>query len=136
MTEIIWRPTPDVIERARITRLMRSLGVGTLEELQRRSVEDPEWYWNGVVRDLGLRWTTPYTRVLDDTRGPAWPTWFPGGRLNFADNCIDRNVDAGRGGKPAIVWEGDDGQTRTLSYNDLAREVNRLANALRGLGVA
>ena len=136
MTEIIWRPTPDVIERARITRLMRSLGVGTLEELQRRSVEDPEWYWNGVVRDLGLRWMTPYTRVLDDTRGPAWPTWFPGGRLNFADNCIDRNIDAGRGGKPAIVWEGDDGQTRTLSYDDLAREVNRLANALRGLGVA
>jgi acetyl-CoA synthetase len=134
--EIIWRPTPEVIERARITRLMRSLGVRTLEELQRRSVDDPEWYWSGVVRDLGLRWLTPYTRVLDDTRGPAWPTWFPGGRLNFADNCLDRNLDAGRGPKPAIVWEGDDGQTRTLTYAELAREVNRLANALRSLGVA
>ncbi|HEX5813861.1 MAG TPA: acetate--CoA ligase [Methylomirabilota bacterium] len=134
--EIIWRPTPEVIERARITRLMRSLGVRTLEELQRRSVDDPEWYWSGVVRDLGLRWLTPYTRVLDDSRGPAWPTWFPGGRLNFADNCLDRNLDAGRGPKPAIVWEGDDGQTRTLTYADLAREVNRLANALRSLGVA
>jgi acetyl-CoA synthetase len=134
--EIIWRPTPEVIERARITRLMRSLGVHTLEELQRRSVDDPEWYWSGVVRDLGLRWLTPYTRVLDDTRGPAWPTWFPGGRLNFADNCLDRNLDAGRGPKPAIVWEGDDGQTRTLTYAELAREVNRLANALRSLGVA
>jgi acetyl-CoA synthetase len=134
--EIIWRPTPEIIERARITRLMRSLGVRTLEELQRRSVDDPEWYWSGVVRDLGLRWLTPYTRVLDDTRGPAWPTWFPGGRLNFADNCLDRNLDAGRGPKPAIVWEGDDGQTRTLTYAELAREVNRLANALRSLGVA
>lgn len=134
--EMIWRPTAEVIERARITRLMRSLGVGTLEELQHRSVDDPEWYWSGVVRDLGLRWLTPYTRVLDDSRGPAWPTWFPGGRLNFADNCLDRNLDAGRGPKPAIVWEGDDGQTRTLTYAELAREVNRLANALRSLGVA
>jgi acetyl-CoA synthetase len=133
--EIIWRPTPEVIERARITRLMRSLGVATLAELQRRSVEDPEWYWNGVMKDLGLRWFTPYTRVLDDTRGPAWPTWFPGGRLNLADNCVDRNLDAGRGGKPAIVWEGDGGESRTLTYAELAREVNRLAGALRSLGV-
>jgi acetyl-CoA synthetase len=134
--EVIWRPTPEVIERARITRLLRSLGVTTLAELQRRSIDDPEWYWNGVVKDLGLRWLTPYTRVLDDARGPAWPRWFPGGRLNFSDNCLDRNVDAGRGRKAAIVWEGDDGQTRTLTYAELAREVNRLANALRALGIA
>jgi acetyl-CoA synthetase len=134
--EIVWRPTPEIIERARITRLMRSLGVSTLEELQRRSVDDPEWYWRGVIDDLGLRWQTPFTRVLDDSRGHAWPTWFPGGRLNFTDNCIDRNLDAGRGAKPAIIWEGDDGQTRTLTYAELAREVNRLANALRALGIA
>ena len=134
--DIIWRPTAEVVERARITRLMRSLGVTTLAELQRRSVDDPEWYWNGVVKDLRLRWLTPYTRVLDDSRGPAWPRWFPGGRLNFSDNCLDRNLDAGRGRQPAVVWEGDDGQTRTLTYAELAREVNRLANALRALGIA
>lgn len=134
--EIVWRPTPEVIERARITRLMRSLGVNSLDELQRRSVDDPEWYWNGVVKDLGLRWLTPYTKVLDDSRGRAWPRWFPGGRLNFSDNCLDRNLDAGRGRKPAVVWESDDGQTRTLTYAELTREVSRLANALRTLGIA
>jgi acetyl-CoA synthetase len=134
--EVIWRPTPEVIERARITRLMRSLGVRTLADLQQRSIADPEWYWTGVVKDLRLRWLTPYTRVLDDSRGPAWPRWFPGGRINFSDNCLDRNLDAGRAGKPAIVWEGDDSQTRTLTYAELTREVNRLANALRALGIA
>ncbi|HEY7519568.1 MAG TPA: acetate--CoA ligase [Methylomirabilota bacterium] len=133
--EIIWRPTPEVVERARITRLMRSLGVATLTDLQRRSVQDPEWYWNGVVKDLGLRWLTPFTKVLDDSRGAAWPRWFPGGRLNFSDNCLDRNLDAGRGRKPAVVWESDDGQTRTFTYAELARDVNRLANALRALGI-
>jgi acetyl-CoA synthetase len=136
MTDIIWRPTPEVIERARLTRLMRSLGVTSLRELQRRSVEDPEWYWSGVIKDLELRWLTPYTRVLDDSRGPAWPRWFPGGRLNFSDNCLDRNLHAGRATKPAVIWESDDGQTRTLTYAELAREVNRLANALRALGIA
>jgi acetyl-CoA synthetase len=133
--EIIWRPTPEYRERARVARFMRTHGIDSLESLQRRSVEDPEWYWHAVARDLGVRWTVPYSRVLDDTRGAAWPRWFPDGRLNFADNCVDRHVDAGRGDRLALIWEGDDGQTRTLSYVELAREVNRLANALRRLGV-
>jgi acetyl-CoA synthetase len=133
---IVWRPPAEVVQRARITRLMRALGVTSLAELQRRSVADLEWYWDAVVKDLGVRWSRPYDRVLDDSRGIAWPAWFPGGRLNFTDNCVDRHLDAGRGGKAAIVWEGDDGQTRTLTYAELAGEVNRLANALKALGVA
>jgi acetyl-CoA synthetase len=133
--EIVWRPTPEVAERSRIGRFMRAHGLASLEALQQRSVADPEWYWDAVVRDLGVRWSRPYDRVLDGSRGVAWPVWFPGGRLNFTDNCVDRHVDAGRGGKPAIVWEGDDGQSRTLTYTELAVEVNRLANALKALGV-
>ena len=132
---IVWRPTPEVAQRSRIGRFMRTHGIATLAELQRRSVADLAWYWDAVARDLHVRWTTPYTRVLDESRGVPWPIWFPGGRLNFTDNCLDRHVDAGRGAKPAVVWEGDDGQTRTLTYAELAAEVNRLANALQGLGV-
>src|SRR5438093_5376263 len=134
-SEIIWRPTPDYVERSRLARFMRSQRIGSLEELQRRSVEDPEWYWDAVVRDLGVRWTRPYTRVLDASRGIQWPRWCPGGLLNFADNCVDKNLDAGTGYKPAIIWEGDDAQGRTLTYAELAREVARLANALERLGV-
>ena len=55
--------------------------------------------------------------------------------MNFADNCIDRHLDAGRGEQPALIWEGDDGRSRTLTYRELAREVNQLANALKRLGV-
>jgi acetyl-CoA synthetase len=132
---IVWRPTPEVVERSRIAKFMRAHEIATLEELQRRSVADPEWYWDAVVKDLGVRWLTPYTRVLDGSRGVAWPTWFPGGRLNLTDNCVDRHMDAGRGGKAAIIWEGDDGQSRTLTYAELAAEVSRLANGLRALGI-
>jgi acetyl-CoA synthetase len=132
---IVWRPTPEVVERSRIAKFMRAQEIATLEELQRRSVADAEWYWDAVVKDLGVRWLTPYTRVLDGSRGVAWPTWFPGGRLNLTDNCVDRHMDAGRGGKAAIIWEGDDGQSRTLTYAELAAEVSRLANGLRALGI-
>src|ERR687891_2025221 len=134
-TGIIWRPTTEYVERSRIARLMKAQGIATLDELQKRSVEEPEWYWNAVVRDLGVRWLTPYTRVLDGSRGVGWPQWFPGGRLNFTDNCVDRHLDAGRGDRPAVIWEGDDGQSRTLTYAQLAAEVNRLANGLKALGV-
>jgi acetyl-CoA synthetase len=136
MSEIVWRPTAEVVARAQITRLLRTLGVLDAATLHRRSIEDPEWYWTAVVRDLDLRWQRPFTRVLDETRGPRWPTWFPGGLLNLADNCVDRHLDAGRGDHTALVWEGDDGSTRALTYRELAGEVNRLANALRALGVA
>jgi len=134
-TQVVWRPTPEVIERSRLAHLMKKLQVPSIEALQKRSIEDPEWYWDAVVRDLGLRWSRPYTRVLDESRGVAWARWFEGGLLNFADNCVDRHIDAGRGAQPAVIWEGDGGDTRTLTYAELAREVNRLANALARLGV-
>src|SRR2546428_638907 len=129
-------PYTTLFRSARITRLMRANGLRSLGELQKRSIDDTEWYWNAVVHDLGIRWTRPYTRVLDDSRGPAWPAWFPGGLLNLADNCLDRHLDAGRADRPALVWEADDGQTRTLTYRELAREVNRLGNALKRLRIA
>jgi acetyl-CoA synthetase len=134
-SEIVWRPTREYAERTRIARFMRSLGVSSLEELQRRSIAEPDWYWDAVVRDLGLRFSHPYTRVRDVSRGVQWPRWFEGGLMNFADNCVDRHVDAGRGEQPALIWEGDDGRTRTLTYRELAAEVNQLANALKRLGV-
>ncbi len=133
--DIIWRPTPDLAERSRIGRFLRAHGIASLAELQRRSVADPEWYWTAVVEDLGLRWLRAPRRVLDDARGPAWPAWFPGGLMNFTDCCLDRHVEGGRGEHPALIWEGDDGSTRQVTYRELLREVSRLGNALRALGV-
>src|SRR5262249_58193881 len=92
--------------------------------------------WDGAVRAWGLRSARPYTRVRDISGGVQWPRWFEGGLMNFADNCVDRHVDAARGDQPAIVWEGDDGRTRTLTYRELAGEVNRLASALNRLPAA
>ena len=133
--EIIWRPTPSCAEKTRIAVFMQRLGIASLAELQRRSVEDPEWYWRAVSDEFALRWTKPFRRVLDTSRGIAWPRWFEGGEFNFAVNCLDRHLDAGRGAKTALVWESDAGETRTLTYAELARETARVASGLRRLGV-
>src|SRR2546425_12319818 len=84
MAEIAWRPTPDYIDNANVTRLMRAHGIDSIDELRRRSVEDMEWFWDAVVKDLGIEFTTPYERVLDASAGPAWTKWFIGGRVKLA----------------------------------------------------
>ena len=60
---------------------MRAHGVGSIDELRRRSVEDMEWFWDAVVKDMGIEFTTPYERVLDSSGGIAWSKWFVGGRV-------------------------------------------------------
>ena len=101
-----------------------------------------DWYgWAGRDR-LGfwaqqarrLDWVTPFTEVLDWTR-PPFARWFDDGRLNVAVNCVDRHVAAGRGDKVAFHFEGEPGDTRTITYADLLADVCRAANALLSLGV-
>jgi len=110
-------------------------GLGDYDTLYRRSVEDPAWFWGAIAADLGLEWIRPYQQVLDTSRGIQWARWFSGGQTNLVLNCLDRHLRAGRGAHPAILWEGEDGAVRTLTYQNLSDEVGRLAGALRGLGL-
>src|SRR5215469_4821576 len=81
-----------------------------------------------------LSWAQPWDQVLDWSN-PPFAKWFVGGQLNVAYNCLDRHIEAGMGAKVAIHWEGEPGDTRTITYNDLHRMVCQAANALTGLGV-
>src|SRR4029077_13866067 len=126
---------PEAAARTRMGRFMAAHGLATLADLQRRSMADPEWYWDAVSRDLGFHWFTPFRRVLDTSKGIEWPRWFEGGRLNLGDNSVDRHIAAGRGDKLAVITEAEDGTVRTLSYRELGAEVGRLANTLKRLGI-
>ena len=101
------------------------------DELHRRAAADPEAFWAEMAAEL--EWSRPWDRILDWT--PPHAKWFTGGRLNASVNCIDRHVRGPRRNKAALVWEGEPGDRRTLTYWDLYCEVNRCANALRRLGV-
>jgi len=96
-----------------------------------RAAADPEAFWAELAGEL--EWMRPWEKVLDWQ--PPFAKWFVGGQLNASVNCVDRHVRAGRRNKAAIVWEGEPGDQRTLTYFDLHREVGRLANALKRLGV-
>jgi acetyl-CoA synthetase len=131
---VIWRPSEEVLARANIVRLMRRHGFDDSWELVRRSQEDPEWFWPAAIEDMGLEFSTPWERVMDVSRGPEWATWFVGGRLNIAWNCVHRWAER-RPDALAAVSLAEDGGRRELTFAELSREVTRLAEALVRLGV-
>ncbi|HEU0195349.1 MAG TPA: AMP-binding protein [Gaiellales bacterium] len=133
--DIVWSPTPEVVERARITALCRELEIDDWRELHRRSTEDIGWFWDAVVRHLGIEFFSPYERVYDESAGVEWTTWFGGGTVNLTHNCVDRHARGSTGSRPAAIWESEDGTVETVTYAELSAEVNRIANCLLELGV-
>src|SRR5579884_481262 len=101
-------------------------------EIYQRAQDDPEGFWASVAEELD--WFQKWDRVLnwDD---PPKVEWFVGGKINACYNCVDRHALGARRDKAAIIWEGEPGDRRTLTYGDLYREVNRAALMLKGLGV-
>jgi acetyl-CoA synthetase len=101
-------------------------------EIYDRAAKDPEGFWAEQAKNLD--WFTPWQQVLE--WNVPWAKWFVGGKLNVTYNCVDRHAHSARRNKAAIVWEGEPGDTRVLTFGMLEREVNRFANALKSLGVA
>ena len=101
------------------------------ESIYREAARDPEAFW--AAEAAKLEWSRPWNRVLDWK--PPFARWFVGGKLNASVNCLDRHLARGGAERPAILWEGEPGDRKTLSYGELHREVCRFANALRRLGV-
>ncbi|GAA1943905.1 acetate--CoA ligase [Microbacterium aquimaris] len=102
-------------------------------DLYARADSDRERFWADQAREL-LHWHTPFTSVLDWTN-PPFAEWFADGELNVAYNCLDRHVEAGNGDRIALLWEGEPGDERRVTYAELTDEVKRVANVLTGLGV-
>ncbi|MGI8940787.1 MAG: AMP-binding protein [Actinomycetota bacterium] len=136
MSEFIWEPTPDYVDNANVTRFMRRHGIDDFRALVRKSCDDIEWFWSAAIEDLGIEFFTPYEQLLDDSDGPQWPKWFTGGTINLTYNCVDRHALSNLSDSTALVWEGEDGGVRSLTYAELSRDVNRVANGLLAAGIA
>jgi acetyl-CoA synthetase len=118
-------PSADFTARARLR------DSAEYQRLYRRSIDDPEAFWGEMAR-AELAWTKPFTKVL--TWNLPWARWFEDGELNLSANCLDCHL-ATRGDQIAIDWEGEPGDSRTLTYRQLHAEVCQAANALKALGV-
>lgn len=101
------------------------------EEIYQRAAKDPEGFWSEIAQDL--EWFKPWEKVLDWQL--PFAKWFVGGEINISHNCLDRHLKTWRKNKAAIIWEGEPGDSRILTYQTLHREVCRFANALKNHGI-
>ena len=134
MPEFVWTPSEETLARANVVRLMRRHGFDDYWELQRRSQEDLEWFWPAAIEDMGLEFSNPWAQVLDVSRGAEWATWFVGGKLNIAWNCVHRWAER-RPDEIGAVFAGEDGERREWTFAELSQAVTRLAEGLVSLGV-
>jgi acetyl-CoA synthetase len=108
-------------------------GMDAYRTLAAEAERDYEGFWARLARDT-LSWHQPFTQVLDETNAPFY-TWFEDGELNASYNCLDRHVEAGKGGRTAVIFEADDGTVTHVTYDELLARVCRFANALKRLNV-
>jgi acyl-coenzyme A synthetase/AMP-(fatty) acid ligase/REP element-mobilizing transposase RayT len=175
---IAWTPTPDVIERAQLTKFMKQVGVSTWDDLYEFSVRDVEKFTEEVLKFLDIKFDPPYEKLLDTSAGIEFPVWFrsadtpvrmdavsafkenvassllnedevaksrlaggtgdadksvrvPSAGLNITEMCLDRWQTDEMKDQPAVIWEGEAGVVRTISYGELFRDVEACANGLR-----
>ncbi|HUD74032.1 MAG TPA: AMP-binding protein, partial [Terracidiphilus sp.] len=122
----VFPPPPEFSAKAHIQTLEQ------YETLYKQSIDDPEAFWAGVAQDL--HWFKPWDKVLEWNLPLA--QWFVGGKLNLCYNCVDRHALGPRRDKIALIWEGEPGEVRRLTYAELHAEVQRFANALKALGIS
>jgi acetyl-CoA synthetase len=133
--EIVWRPSESLVAQSRLKHFMDRHGITSAAELYKKSIADPEWFWQAVLEALQIEFYEPYRAVVDLSRGIEWARWCVGGKMNIVHNCLDKWIGTPTENRVVIRWEGEERATRVITYGELYREVNRLANGLRQLGI-
>jgi acetyl-CoA synthetase len=130
MTEYAWFPTPEIAERAQLTKFLRLTSSRDFTELHQRSISDVPWFTEQVLQFLNIKFDEPYTSVLDLSRGPEWPNWCVNAKLNITESCLNHDES-----RAAVIWEGEDGAVRQLTFGELREQVAQGAAGLRTLGI-
>ena len=126
-----YHPSKTLVENSNVKKLMDKFGMKDVKELYSRA-EDQEWYWGEMGKEV-VEWYQPWQKVLDWKL--PFSKWFVGGKINIVHNALDRHVKGALRHKVAYIWEGEPGEVQRWTYYDLYREVNKLANAMKKLGV-
>jgi acetyl-CoA synthetase len=127
----VFPPPNALVEQSNVKQWMNKHSIKTYEELLDRS-QDLEWFWGEMAQEF-VEWYEPYTKVLKWT--PPWVKWFVDGKYNIVHDALDKHVQSWRRNKVAYIFEGEQGDIQKLTYWDLNVRVNRLANALKDLGI-
>ena len=143
--EVVHEPSQEFVESTNVWQFMQEYGIDDYDDLIARTTTDVdgepesgvEWFWDELVDYLDVEFYEDYDTVRDDSDGPQFSDWYPGGELNAAHNVVDRHAaaDDERRNKVATIWEGEDGDVREVTYHELHRQANKVANALEERGI-
>ena len=141
----VHEPSQEFVESTNVWQFMQAYDIEDREALTERTTTDldgvpdsgVDWFWDELVDYLGIDFFEEYDTVRDDTDGPQFTDWYPGGELNIAHNTVDRHaaVDSETRNTVATIWEGEDGTVREVTFHELHRQANKVANALTERGV-
>jgi acetyl-CoA synthetase len=132
---VVMAPDPAWAAASNLRRFMDRHGLADYGALARAAVADIAWFWDAVIADLGIEFAQPYRQVVDLGMGIEMPRWCVGGELNIVHSCLDKWLQTPTRNRVALCWEGEEGQTITLTYAELHQAVGRCANGLRSLGL-
>ncbi|WP_255197689.1 AMP-binding protein [Halorarius litoreus] len=142
---IVHEPSREFVESTNVWQFMQAYDIADYDELIERTTQEVEgvpdsgvdWFWDELVDYLGIEFYEDYDTIRDRTRGPQFDEWYKGGSINLAHNVVDRHAaaDSETRNKVATIWEGEDGEIREVTYHELARQSNKVANYLESVGI-
>jgi acetyl-CoA synthetase len=127
----VFKPSEEFINQTNVKQWMDKHNIKNLEDLHKKAA-DWEWFWGEISKDI-LEWYKPYDKVVE--WNPPWVKWFIGAKYNIVHDALDKHVKTWRKNKVAFIFEGEPGDVKKYTYNDLYIEVNKLANGLKKLGI-
>ena len=140
--EVVHEPSEAFVESTNVHAFMQEYGIDDYDELIARTCGDTgveesgvDWFWDELVDYLDIEFYAGYDSVRDDSEGPQFADWYPGGRINIAHNTLDRYADGDTADDVACVWEGEPGTVREVTFTDLHEAANRVANCLETRGI-
>ena len=131
-SDIVWRPNTEIIADSNLVAFMKRHRISSYSELQETARLAPDWFWESILENINFQ--VPYDRLRDEGRGVEFTSWCVGGKVNIAQNCVDRHKGTPVWHSDAIIYEREDGSTQAWAYQRLSEEVDALANGLREIG--
>ncbi|WP_436934735.1 AMP-binding protein [Halovenus marina] len=142
---VVHSPSQTFVESTNVWEFMQTYGIEDYEALIRRTTTNidgeprsgVDWFWDTLPDYLGIEFDEDYDRVRDDSDGPQFTDWYPGGRINTAHNVLDRHAarENPSRNQVAVIWEGEPGDVREVTFHELHRQANQVANYLESRGV-
>ena len=129
----VWHPSDEFRASSNWQKFLDAERLSDYPALESKASSDPDWFWNALIRFLGVEFIKPFDRVRDISKGLPYPQWCVGGTTNLTLSCLDRHAAGDRRDHPAVIWEGEDGVVRTWSYAELHAETCKLAEGLADL---